>query len=148
MKKWYGSIINRLEENQKDIPEIIEGMGVTEYLYSDRNAYEVTKVVNQKDVFIRRLDHKHIGNEWYDNNWELYSNPDFKEIEVVFRYGNWYEKLVYTKELMEKMEKEDGCVWLSKDIVKDIEEKGKAIRYNKMNKLRFGKAEYYYDYEF
>ena len=146
--KWYGSIINRIEENQKDIPTIEVGMGVTEYLWSDRNAYEVTKVINQKDVFIRRYDAKNIGSGFGDNTWELISNPNAKEREIVYRYNNWYEKLVYTKELMDKMEKQDGIVWLSEDIVKDIKEKGQAIRYNKMNKLRFGVADYYYDFEF
>lgn len=146
--KWYGSINNRIEENQKDIPTIEVGMGVTEYLWSDRNAYEVTKVINQKDVFIRRYDVKNIGSGYGDNTWKLISNPNATEREVVYRYNNWYEKLVYTKELMEKMEKQDGIVWLSEDIVKDIKEKGQAIRYNKMNKLRFGVADYYYDFEF
>lgn len=146
--KYYGSVQNRIMENQNEIPEIKVGMGVTEYLWSDRNAYEVTKVVNQKDVFIRRYDVKNVGAGFGDNTWELISNPDGYEKEVVFRYGNWYEKISYTKEGLDKMEKEDGCIWLSDDIVNEVREKGVAYRYNKMNKLVFGYADYYYDYEF
>lgn len=148
MSKLYGNIINRIEENGKDANEIVVGMGVTEYLWSDRNAYEVTKVVNQKDVFIRKYDVKNIGAGYGDNSWELISNPNGYEMEVVFRYGNWYRKIVYTQEGLNKMKEEDGCIWLSDDIVKEVENKGICVRYSKMNKLRFGVADYYYDFEF
>lgn len=147
MSKFYGSLNNRLDENQKEIPNIEIGMGVTEYLWSDRNAYEVTKVINQKDVFIRRYDVKHIG-PYGNDEWELISNENNKEIEVVYRYGNWYQKIAYTKEGLNKMKENDGCIWLSDDIVNEVNEKGIAYRYNKMNKLRFGVADYYYDFEF
>lgn len=147
MSKWYGSLNNRLDENQKEIPNIEVGMGVTEYLWSDRHAYEVTKVVNQKDVFIRRYDVKHIG-EYGNDEWELISNENNKEMEVVYRYGNWYLKIIYTTESLNKMKENDGCIWLSDDIVNEVNEKGIAYRYEKMNKLRFGVADYYYDFEF
>ena len=119
MSKWYGSLENRLMENQKDIPEIVEGMGVTEYLYSDRHAYEVTKVVNQKDVFIRRYDVRNKGGCYGCDDWELISNPDGYEMEVVYRYGNWYQK--YFDKFENKKKK-------------------------KKIKLRFGVADYYYDW--
>lgn len=147
MKKWYGSLTNRLEENQKEIPTLEVGMGVTEYLWSDRNVYEITKVVNQKDVFIRRYDVKHIG-EYGNQQWELTSNPEGREQEIVYRYGNWYEKVAYTKESIERCLKEDGFILLDDKTYNEAMEKGIAYKYNKMNKLRFGKAEYYYDYEF
>lgn len=120
MSKFYGSLNNRLDENQKEIPNIEVGMGVTEYLWSDRNAYEVVKVINQKDVIIRRYTAKHIG-EYGNDEWELISDETNCEEEVVYRYGNWYKK--------------------SRSIYND------EITYQKV-KLRFGVAEYYYDFEF
>ena len=145
--KLYGNLINRLYENQNDIPEITVGMGVTEYMWSDRNAYEVTKVVNQKDVFIRRYEAKNVGSGYGDNTWELISNPDGAEIEVVYRYGSWYRKDVATKEWYDKRMKEDGYCLIGTDREKEILEKGVSVRYDKM-KLRFGVADYYYDFEF
>lgn len=120
MTKFYGNVINRLQENQKDIPTIYVGMGVTEYFWSDRNAYEVTKVINQKDVFIRKYDAKHIG-PYGNDEWELISNKNNKEIEVVYRYGNWYYKM--------------------------LNPYNNKTEYQKA-KLRFGVADYYYDFEF
>lgn len=119
--KYYGNLTNRLMEGQNEIPTIEVGMGVTEYLWSDREAYEVTKVINQKDVFIRRYEARNIGAGFGDNSWELISDPDGYETEVVFRYGAWYEKY-YDK----------------------YENK---FKYNK-RKLKFGVADYYYDFEF
>lgn len=148
MSKWYGSLQNRLAENQKDIPEIYVGMGVTEYLWSDRHAYEVTKVINQKDVFIRQYDVKNVGAGFGDNTWELISNPDGWEIEIVYRYGGWYRKDTYTKEGIEKFEKENGYILIDQKVYDKAMKDGVAVKYEKMNKLRFGVADYYYDFEF
>ena len=119
MRKMYGSLVNRLMENQEEIPPIEVGMKVTEYLYTDRYVYEVTKVVNQKKVFIRKMDAKNLDGVYGSDNWELVSNPNRAEHEIVYRYNNWYMK---------------------------IDEWGQTT-YNKMNKLRFGCADYYYDWE-
>lgn len=147
MKKWYGSLENRLEENQKEIPTIEVGMGVTEYLWSDRHAYEVTRVVNQKDVFIREYDVKHNGS-YGNDDWELISNPERKEQEIVYRYGNWYKKITITKELIEKRKQEDGFYLDTFGVYDEVMEKGFKVVYSKTNKLRFGVADYYYDWSF
>jgi hypothetical protein len=50
----FGSLINRIEENQgqKDWSEIEIGEGVTQYLYTDRKAYSV---VEKKDKGVLRI---------------------------------------------------------------------------------------------
>ena len=53
--KLYGSLINRLSENQNYGDEIKVGTYATEYLWSDRNAHEVIEVINQNHLKIRRL---------------------------------------------------------------------------------------------
>ena len=87
--KWYGSINNRIDENKMYCDKIEVGTKMTEYSWSDRKPYEVVEVVDQKHVFVRELDHKYIGNNHMDNNWELISNPDNKIQEMKFRYNKW-----------------------------------------------------------
>lgn len=131
-------------QNEKIIIEV--GMGATEYLWSDREAYEVTKVVNQNDVFIRRYDVKNIGAGFGDNNWELISNEKNHEQEVVYRYNKWYKKNVITKEMVEKCIKEDGY-WIptTDKEYETVMNKGQVIRYTPIN-IKFGYADYYYDF--
>ena len=118
MSKLQGNLMNRLLENDKGIDEIKVGCMATEYLFSDRNVWEVVEVKSQKDIILRQMSAK--TDIAFSNNWELYSDKNNRTIEVIFRYNNWYEKYV--------------------DFV------GKVC-YDKI-KLVFGKADYYYDYEF
>lgn len=118
-KRWYGSINNRLDENRMFCKDITIGTKVTEYLYSDRNPYEVTKVIDQKHVFIRAYKCIPTG-EPMSNNWAIISNPENPEIEIKFVWHHWRKVLKNRKT-------------------------GK-ISYSKMN-LSFGVAEKYYDYE-
>ena len=119
-KRWYGSLDNRIEENQMFCRSIEVGTGVTEYHYSDRTPYEVTKVIDQKHVFIRQYKAIGVG-EPMSNTWALFSDPNNPEIEIKFRYNYWYQVL-------------------GKD-------KTGKTRYERMN-LSFGRAEKYYDYSF
>ena len=68
-KVWYGSLNNRLEENRMFCEQIEVGTGMTEYHYSDRDAYEVVAVKDQKHVTVRKYDHRHVGDCAMDNNW-------------------------------------------------------------------------------
>lgn len=145
-KKLYGSLFNRLEENKMYCEEIKEGTGVTEYLYSDRHAYEVVKVENQKHIFVREYDHKHIGDGNMDNNWELISNINNPIKELKFRYNkwNWVTKVSPNTDIAK-------MYIISPEICKAI---NKAKEINKEQEVyhptnvSFGIAEYYYDYEF
>lgn len=120
MSKWYGSLNNRLEENKMYCDEIKVGTGVTEYSWSDRTPYEVIEVKNQKDVIVRKLDHKKADDIEFSNNWILISNPDNYSGELVYRYNAWY--------------------WKYKRL------NGETY-YSKAN-VSFGVADYYYDYSF
>ena len=51
----YGNVINRVMEKSKT-PEIVVGMGATECLWSDRHAYEVIAVQDEKHITVRRLN--------------------------------------------------------------------------------------------
>lgn len=138
--KLYGSLENRLEENKMFCDEIKVGTLATEYFYSDRKPYEVTKVINQKHIFIRMLDHKPAG-EPMSNEWELTSNPKNSEIELVYRYNHWCKVSTWTSEKLEK------AIIVSCKVIEALKTKSEFKTYSKIN-ISFGKADYYFDYEF
>ena len=109
-KVWYGNLTNRLEENKQFCKVIEVGTGVTEYFYSDRHAYEVVEVKDQKHVTIREYDHKLKG-EGFTNDWELISNENNPSIDLVKRGDYWYRAVTAT---LEDVENEDWQVrlWL------------------------------------
>ena len=148
--KLYGSLQNRLEENKMYCDEIKVGTGVTEYSYSDRHAYEVIEVKDQKHCTIRRLDHKHIGNGTMDNSWELISNENNPTYELTKRGNYWYFTVtVLADDFKGKEHDFESMLWLCHQgiAMDDLMQKGKITKYHRAN-ISFGHADYYYDYEF
>lgn len=144
---WYGSLQNRLEENKQYCEKIEIGTGVTEYSYSDRHAFEVVAVKDQKHITIREYDHKAVG-EPMSNEWQLISNEKNPTIELVKRGSYWYRAVTAT---IEDVESEDiyRRLWLCQNgfDAEKIKEKGSQTKYHRMN-ISIGVADYYYDYEF
>ena len=148
MSKWYGSLNNRLDENKMFCDEIKVGTGMTEYSWSDREAYEVIEVRDQKHVTVRKYDHKLKGDA-YSNDWELISNEDNPTYDMVKRGDYWYSTLTVTREYLlshDTPETRLNLVLAGFD-PKIVIEKGKQTKYTKRN-VSFGTADYYYDYEF
>lgn len=145
--KWYGSINNRIMEQGKDAEEITVGMGVTEFYWSDRHAYEVVAVRDQKHITIREYKAVHIGGA-YENKWDLVSDETRPEIDLVKRGKYWYTYATVTREDLEDADM-DFRVWMCNwgfdwdTIMKN----GKQTKYHKKN-IVIGYADYYYDYEF
>ena len=155
MSKWYGSLNNRLEENHQFCDEIKVGTGMTEYLWSDRHAYEVVEVKDQKHIFVREFDHVHVGGP-FENNWDLVSNENNPVCEMAKRGKYWYFITRISADILDAIENcEDNSEKYFLQLVlvhnqvdpDDLRKKGKIIRYKRAN-VSFGKAEYYYDYEF
>ena len=84
----------------------------------DRIPYEVTKVIDQKHVFIRGYNCIAVG-EPMSNEWELISDTSKPEVEVKYRYNHWY-----------RVHRDNAG----------------RVAYTRMN-LSFGIAEKYYCYE-
>ena len=136
--------------------EIKVGTGMTEYSWSDRHAYEVVEVKDQKHVKVREYDVKHIG-EAYTNNWELISNEENPVRSLVKRGKYWYYTTTVTTDDVKKYNDEaetendrvNFLIWLSQLGVskEDVLEKGKITKSHRTN-VSFGVADYYYDYEF
>jgi len=148
MQKLNVSLNNRLEENHMFTEEIKVGTGMTEYLYSDRHAYEVIEVYDQKHVVVREYDHKCVGGP-YSNEWKLVSNTNNPTKEMVKRGNYWYAVSTVTREMVSKELTAEEQIYLAingYDINK-IKEKGKQSKYYRMN-VSFGIADYYYDYEY
>ena len=149
--RWYGSLENRIEERCTEPKEIKVGMGATEYFWSDREAYEVVEVTDQKHIGIRRYDHKHIGDGCMDNNWELIPNPEAPVIHLVKRGEHWYTTCTMTAEDIADYDSWDidKKIWFMHSglSLETIREKGKQTKYHRQN-IRVGHADYYYDYEF
>lgn len=149
-KNWYGSIDNRLEEGRMFCDRIEVGTGMTEYSYSDRHAYEVIAVKDQKHITVRELDHVHEGNGCMDNRWQLVSNEENPAREMEKRGNTWYYTTTLTVNDIEGIEEDFEFqlrVALAGFNTDKIREKGKQTKRYKAN-VSFGKAEYYYDYEF
>lgn len=141
--KWYGSISNRLQENKNNLGrDIMVGDDITKYLWSDRTCYYVTKVKNQKHIFIKEYeiiaDRDKPGGMGHQN-WLYFKTRkeandylnkyglgereiwEHQEIELVYRYGKWREKY--------------------------IDRNGK-IQYRGNWDISFGIRDYYFDWEF
>ena len=144
----YGSFQNRVMENKQFVEEIKVGTGMTEYGYTDRQAYEVVEVADQKHVKVRRYDHKHIGDGCMDNNWELISNPENPVFTMVKRGNYWYHETTITADLLdsEDIQTKLFLAWNNVDPDK-LKAKGVIKKYHKAN-VSFGRADYYYDHEF
>ena len=123
--KWYGSIYNRLEENKQWVQTIEVGQGVTEYSWSDRDAYEIVAVKDQKHITIRAYDHKlKEGTDWYEQNWVLISNPNNLTTDLTKRGKYWYEVLHW------------------------VDHKGKSHKSYYRRNISIGHADYYRDPSF
>ena len=144
MSKWYGSLNNRCDENKQFVKEIKVGVGVTEYGWSDRHPYEVTKVIDQKHFFIRPMNYKRTDSNGMSDcqDYEYSSNLEAKEIEIVRRYNAWYR--------VERLTKDDKYAKykaLTENQRKKLEEGKEIKKYYKMS-ISIGVMERYYDYSF
>lgn len=116
--KLYGNLTNRLEENQNYTNKpLAVGTDITMYYWSDRTCYYITRVLNQKHIFVKKYevcaDQDKEGGMGHQN-WKYfktvaeyntylkahnlsahevaYENP---EQEWAYRYNHWYQILRY-----------------------------------------------------
>lgn len=91
--KLYGDVMNRLMENmQPETPQV--GMGATKLLYSDRHAYTVVEVVNDKVIMVKRdiaiPRHKGMSDS---QHWEYQEDTLAQPIKVkLHKQGYWYQE--------------------------------------------------------
>jgi len=95
MSRWYGSLQNRLMENSRSaVPEV--GMGVTEFLWSDREPYEVIAVQDDRHISARRLGYKVVSGSCHDGSaeYEYFSDPDGHVVSLFKKKnGKWVQRI-------------------------------------------------------
>ena len=161
MSKLYGNVINRFEENHNYNKDklIHEGDDITMYYWSDRECYYVTRVIDQKHLFVKRYfvcaDHSKEGGVGHQN-W-LYFKTSREEAEY------WNKCIDEGLVNYPGVEKEDlNCIvepnekewvfrygyWrevIRKDYLgRDLEKP----KYVKLQPISFGVRQYYYDWSF
>lgn len=160
MARMYGNLINRLAENAPSAP-IQVGTDITMYQWSDRDCYYVSRVVNEKDIYVR--EYSVCADQSKDpcmghQDWMYFKtdkecvdylksfDPDTKRIVCerpeehwVFRYNKWMRCYTIRDEAACCTERE--CKAFAKN--------GFFNRYYDLyGKVRFGVRDYYYDWEF
>lgn len=149
-REYFGSLQNRMQEDRMYCDEIKVGTGMTEYSYSDRRAYEVIEVIDQKHVIVRLLDHIHEGDGVMDNRWKLVSNESNPTKRLARRGKYWYYESTVTVEDVEYAETDTlyrmRLLLAGFDFDK-IRAKGAQTKYFRAN-VSFGVASYHIDYEF
>lgn len=165
MMKLYGSLFNRIEESQMYCSEIKVGTGATEYFYTDKIPYEVTRVINQQHVFIRRMNAIRIDNNGMSDcqEYEYKSDLSAPEIELVKRAnGPWLRVDYYSKEKWLEMAKQHRIsdniqveynyyklmAGLTKKQLEKIEQNKVVRKYSKFGGISFGIMKCYHDYSF
>lgn len=131
MPKFYGSILNRLQENSTGDTPVV-GMGVTELCYTDRHPYEVIEVKDATHIVVREMDYRRTDDCGMSEHqeYEYTSKPDGKIYHLVLRNGRWrnYEW---------KDSYDDECN-RTRELTRRLGSNGWYI----------GKAERYYDFSF
>lgn len=149
MTKLYGSLQNRLEENEMYVDEIKVGTYATMYYYSDRHAYEVVEVKDQKHVKIRKLDAKRIDNNGMSDSqhYQYTSNENnpIEELELT-KYG-WKKVFRYNIDLYNEVKNKIGYVLWDIDIVNKVLS-GKEVKRSYKVDISFGIADEHFDYSF
>ena len=162
--KLYGSLQNRLTEGRDFTNgDIKVGTGVTEVLYSDRHAYEVTAVKDQNHFTIRRMKAIPTG-EAMTNTWKLESDETQPTRNIERINGVFYEVNYLTKDkVMERAEKalkedfvpgtpiEKAIGYVTMFLTEKQKERvlnGKQVRLKSKMNLVIGIQSEYYDYEF
>lgn len=149
MKKWYGSLQNRLEENQMYVDEIKVGTYATMYEYSDRHAYEVVEVKDQKHIKIRQLYAKRIDDNGMSDSqhYEYLSNENnpIEELELT-KYG-WKKVFRYNIDLYNEVKNRIGYVLWDIDIINKVLS-GKEVKRSYKVSISFGIADEHFDYSF
>ena len=105
--KWQGSIANRIDEGHNFNKDglIHEGDDITMYHWSDRTCYYVTKVIDQKHIFVQQYHvclNKCFKEEGIDT--VLTAVQAVPDIEWVYRYNHWYTVETFDENTCKRME--------------------------------------------
>tara|TARA_Y100000310_G_scaffold292019_1_gene320435 strand:+ start:576 stop:1133 length:558 start_codon:yes stop_codon:yes gene_type:complete len=98
-----GSFQNQMMGNNTTEPKVNEGCTILHY--SDRDAYEVIQVSEDKNsCIIRKMGTKHIGESYGDERYEYFSNPELHTMNLEWndKKGQWGE-VTYSVEIIKAL---------------------------------------------
>ena len=75
-------------------PEV--GMGVTEIWYSDREPYEITEVIDERHIMVRRMDYRRTDEGGFSEmqEYEYISNESYPSVMLFLtKKGQWRERI-------------------------------------------------------
>ena len=143
--KLYGSLDNRLSEGKNYTGrELKVGDDITMYYWSDRTCYYITKVVNQKHIFVQSYkvvaDRDKEGGMGHQN-W-VYFKTEKECNEYLKKYGLGHDDEIFESPDQEWVFRYRNWWVVSRNA------QGEP-RYHKIDRgLSFGVRDYYYDWEF
>lgn len=139
-RKWYGSINNRIEEGRNCEPDekIKVGTDVTVYCWSDRQCKYVTKVIDQKHIFVKDyyvIADRAFGS--YSDRWKYFKSLRDREAYLNDWYRSHPEEAAEYERIMGRPYE---CADLD-EIEEPSHEEEWAFRYGHWNRVtRFDKA--------
>lgn len=166
MARMYGNLMNRLEEGRNFTGrEIKVGDDITMYLWSDRQCYYVTDVIDQKHIKVKRYYVCADRDKAYGmghQDWVYFKDPQKygeylghaqenidilkscdREEAWVFRYGKWMSEHVVYGGVLENPE-----IYSERDR-KSFQKNGYLKTYSDLaGNVSFGVRDYHYDWEF
>ena len=141
--------LHELKIKDEYFKEVLRENKTFELRKNDREAYEVVKVIDQKHIFIRKLDAKRIDNNGMSDSqsYEYKSSEKYSPEEIELTKWGWKEVIRYNKEKYDKIISKIGYVLWEKSIVDRVNQ-GKEVKRSFKINISFGKAEEYYDFSF
>ena len=110
-----GGLINQLMGNNSSVPVV--GEGATILQYSDRSAYEVISVADDKNsCVIRKVNAKFIGKCYGDERYEYESDESLHTLKLEWNekkksWGSVYTNTQIQKSLLDKLYAQHGRDW-------------------------------------
>ena len=173
MTKYYGNFTNRLEEGKNYLGrEIQVGDDITSCLYSDRECYYITKVIDQQHIFVKKYlvcANRDKGTGIGHQDW-VYFKTYKEEVDYLISKGieRTYIKEFEPKEEEWKVYRRKWCKvtrWELEEIKNKsnrftmipnltaneytkLENGKEVVKYTPINNISFGVRDYYYDWEF
>ena len=87
-------MLNRIFEQSRS-PEPEEGMGATEYMYSDRHAYTIVKVISDKEIVVKQDNAKRTDKNGMSESQSYDYTPNTEAAPVILtkrKNGRWIRR--------------------------------------------------------
>ena len=152
MSKLYGSLDNRFNENKNFTHRDIQvGDDITMYWWSDRTCYYITKVINQKHIFVKKYciiaDHHKPGGIGHQD-W-IYFKTCKEEQEYTNRCVEEGLLPDYCKHNLSEIQEYSEEEWVFRyNHWYSISYRNGVKIYTRLQPISFGVRDYYYDWEF